>query len=59
MKRREFLGHCFCDSRFKHIEETILRGSLEEVLAIQAINEELKGNHRYQEVINLLKERLK
>lgn len=59
MKRREFLGHCYCDTRFKHIEETILKGSMEDVLAIQKINEELKGNHRYQQVINLLSERLK
>ena len=52
MKRREFLGHCFCDTRFKYIEETILKGPIEDVLAIQSINEELKGNHRYQQVIN-------
>jgi hypothetical protein len=59
MKRKEFLGHCYCDTRFKHIEEMILKGPIEEVLAIQSINEELKGNHRYQQVINLLKERIK
>jgi len=59
MKRKEFLGHCYCDTRFKHIEETILKGSIEEVLAIQDINELLKGNHRYQQVIKLLKERIK
>jgi hypothetical protein len=59
MKRKEFLGHCYCDTRFKYIEETILKGSMEDVLAIQSINEELKGNHRYQQVINLLKERIK
>ena len=59
MKRKEFLGHCYCDTRFKHIEETISNGTLEQVLAIQYINEELKGNHRYQQVINLLKERIK
>ena len=59
MKRREFLGHCYCDTRFKYIEETILKGSMEDVLAIQQINEELKGNHRYQQVINLLSERIK
>lgn len=59
MKRKEFLGHCYCDTRFQYIEETILRGSMEQVLAIQAINEELKNNHRYQQVINLLKERIK
>jgi hypothetical protein len=59
MKRKEFLGHCFCDTRFQYIEETILKGSMEDVLAIQSINEELKGNHRYQQVINLLKERIK
>jgi hypothetical protein len=59
MKRKEFLGHCYCDTRFKHIEETILKGPIEDVLAIQSINEELKGNHRYQQVINLLKERIK
>jgi hypothetical protein len=59
MKRKEFLGHCYCDTRFKHIEETILKGPIEDVLAIQYINEELKGNHRYQQVINLLKERIK
>jgi hypothetical protein len=59
MKRKEFLGHCYCDTRFKHIEETVLKGPIEEVLAIQSINELLKGNHRYQQVINLLKERIK
>ena len=59
MKRKEFLGHCFCDTRFQYIEETILKGSMKDVLAIQSINEELKGNHRYQQVINLLKERIK
>ncbi len=59
MKRKEFLGHCYCDTRFKHIEETIVSGPMEDVLAIQAINELLKGNHRYQQVINLLKERIK
>jgi hypothetical protein len=58
MKRREFLGHCYCDTRFKHIEDVISNGTLDQVLAIQSINEELKGNHRYQQVINLLKERL-
>jgi hypothetical protein len=59
MKRKEFLGHCYCDTRFKYIEETILKGSMEDVLAIRDINELLKGNHRYQQVINLLKERIK
>jgi hypothetical protein len=58
MKRKEFLGHCYCDTRFKHIEDVISNGTLEQLLAIQSINEELKGNHRYQQVINLLKERL-
>ena len=58
MKRREFLGHCYCDTRFKHIEDVISNGTLEQVLAIQSINEELKGSHRYQQVTNLLKERL-
>jgi hypothetical protein len=59
MKRKEFLGHCYCDTRFKHIEDVISNGTLEQVLAIQSINEELKGSHRYQQVTNLLKERLK
>ena len=58
MKRKEFLGHCYCDTRFKHIEDVISNGPLDQVLAIQSINELLKGNHRYQQVINLLKERL-
>lgn len=58
MKRRVFLGYCFCDSRFRQLEEMIKNGTMEEVLAIQSINEELCKSHRYQQVANLLKERL-
>lgn len=59
MKPREFLGHCYCDSRFIYIEETILHGPIELVLQIQQVNESMPKMHRYQQVVNLLKERLK
>lgn len=58
MKRRIFLGYCFCDSRFRQLEEIIKNGTLDEVLAIQQINEELRKSHRYEQVAILLKERL-
>jgi hypothetical protein len=58
MNRKWFLGQCFCDSRFQTIENIITNGSTEEVLAIQALNESMPKMHRYQQIQNLLKERL-
>lgn len=59
MTYKEFMGHCFCDSRFQQLREMILTGTTEFVLDIQRINEERKRNHRYQEIDSLIKERLK
>lgn len=58
MTPREFIGHCFCDSRFKHIENIISKGTLEEVLALQTINNMMPKFHRHREVAKLLEERL-
>jgi hypothetical protein len=58
MNRKWFLGQCFCDSRFQTIENIIKNGSMEEVLAIQSLNESMPKMHRYVQVVNLLKERL-
>ena len=58
MSIREFMGHCFCDSRFQQLREMIEHGSMETVLDIQRLNNELKRNHRHQEINSLLKERL-
>lgn len=58
MSIREFMGHCFCDSRFQQLREMIEQGSMETVLDIQRLNNELKRNHRHQEINSLLKERL-
>jgi hypothetical protein len=58
MNRKWFLGQCFCDSRFQTIENIIKTGPLDEVLAIQALNDSMPKMHRYQQVLNLLKERL-
>jgi len=58
MSIKEFMGHCFCDSRFQQLREMISTGTLDVVLHIQQLNNELKKNHRHQEINSLLKERL-
>jgi|688.fasta_scaffold792504_2 hypothetical protein len=58
MSIKEFMGHCFCDSRFQQLREMISTGTLDVVLHIQQLNNELKRNHRHQEINSLLKERL-
>ena len=58
MSIKEFMGHCFCDSRYSQLREMISNGSLELVLDIQRLNNELKRNHRHQDINSLLKERL-
>jgi hypothetical protein len=58
MSIKDFMGHCFCDTRFSQLREMISTGSLEVVLDIQRLNNELKRNHRHQEICSLLKERL-
>ena len=58
MSPREFIGHCFCDSRFKTIENIILQGSLDEVLELQTINNMMPKFHRHREVAKLIEERL-
>jgi len=42
MSIKEFMGHCFCDTRFNQLREMIYTGSLEVVLDIQRLNNELK-----------------
>ena len=58
MNRKTFLGYCYCDSRFRTIEDIITKGTLEEVLEIQKVNESMPMMHRYHQVAQLLKERL-
>jgi hypothetical protein len=58
MSIKEFMGHCFCDTRFNQLREMIYTGSLEVVLDIQRLNNELKRNNRHHEISSLLKERL-
>jgi hypothetical protein len=58
MSIKEFMGHCFCDSRFSQLREMINTGTLDVVLHIQQLNNELKRNHRHEEINSLLKERL-
>ena len=58
MSIKEFMGHCFCDTRFSQLRELIEHGSMDTVLDIQRLNNELKRNHRHQEINSLLKERL-
>jgi hypothetical protein len=59
MSPREFIGYCYCDSKFKTIENIIKNGTLEEVLEIKAINDKMPKFHRHLEVYRLLSERLK
>ena len=58
MKPKMFLGYCYCDSRFRTIEDIITKGTIEEVLEIQEVNESMPKMHRYHQVAQLLKERL-
>jgi hypothetical protein len=58
MSPREFIGHCYCDSRFKHIENIITKGTIAEVLELQEINNMMPRFHRHREVAKLLEERL-
>ena len=41
MSIREFMGHCFCDTRFNQLREMIEHGSIDTVLDIQRLNNEL------------------
>lgn len=59
MSIKEFMGHCFCDSRFNQLRELIANGSMDIVLTIQRLNNDLKRNHRHEEIKSLLAERLK
>ena len=58
MSIKEFMGHCFCDTRYSQLRGMISNGSLEVVLDIQRLNNELKRNNRHQDINSLLKERL-
>ena len=58
MSPREFMGHCFCDSRFKVIQNIILKGTVPEVLELQTINNMMPKFHRHREVAKLIEERL-
>jgi hypothetical protein len=59
MSIKEFMGHCFCDTRYNQLREMIEHGSMDIVLDIQRLNNELKRNHRHQDIKSLLSERLK
>ena len=58
MNRKVFLGYCYCDSRFRTIEDIITKGTIEEVLELQEINNKMPKFHRHREVAKLIKERL-
>ena len=59
MSIKEFMGHCFCDNRFQQLRELISNGSMEVVNDINRLNNELKRNHRHEEIKSLIEERLK
>lgn len=58
MSPREFIGYCYCDSKFKTIENILLKGTLQEVLELQEINNKMPKFHRHKEVAKLIMERL-
>jgi len=58
MSIKEFMGHCFCDMRFNQLRQMIYTGSLDTVLEIQRLNNQLNRNNRHHEILNLIKERL-
>ena len=59
MSIKEFLGHCFCDSRFSQLRESIEKKDISFVMEIKRLNNELKRNPKHQEINMLIESRLK
>ena len=58
MTKREFLGHCQCSWRYSKLQWMIENGTIEEVLQLQQLNEQLIRSPRYQELKQLIETRL-
>lgn len=58
MSIKEFLGHCFCDSRFSQLRQSIEQNDISFVIEIQRLNNELKRNPKHQELKILIEQRL-
>lgn len=58
MNKREFIGHCFCDSRFRQLLDKIENGSLQEVMELKQISDSLKSNHRTNDLNTAFSKRL-
>jgi hypothetical protein len=58
MTKREFLGHCQCSWRYSKLQWMIENGTIEEVLQLQQLNEQLIRSPRYQELKQLFAKRL-
>lgn len=50
MNKREFIGHLFCDSRFKQLVKMIETLPLNEVIELRQLNEQCKKSVKYLEL---------
>lgn len=58
MTKREFLGHLQCSWRYSKLQWMIENGTIEEVLQLKEINDQLIRTPRYQELKKLIEARL-
>jgi hypothetical protein len=58
MTKREFMGHLQCSWRYSKLKWMIENGTIEEVLQLKDINEQLIRSPRYQELKQLIETRL-
>ena len=50
MSIKEFLGHCYCDMRYNQLRELINKETIEYVLNIQRLNNELQRNPKHHDI---------
>ena len=50
MSIKEFMGHCFCSSRFEDLKRMIENNPIEDVLELQKLHKQLWKNFKYQEL---------
>jgi hypothetical protein len=58
MTKREFMGHLHCSWRYSKLQWMIENGTIEEVLQLKEINDQLIRTPRYQELKKLIEARL-
>ena len=57
MNKREFIGHMFCDTRYKQIKNKIKYAPMEYVMELYQLHLSLPKNVRYNDLQKLFNER--